>query len=150
MRIVAYLSCRHSLKAFQILSTRSGFGKSRLPILSKHEILKWYFSMFNQKELRILIGGIEEPVDVDDLQKCAVYGGLYDENHDTIKMFWKVLFSSARTRTLSTQILTAFPGCQIVRSRPATVTFTLRYELQSASFTVSLSPYHIVPRICQD
>lgn len=46
--------------------------------------------MFNQQELQILIGGVEEPVDVDDLMRNSVYGGVFDESHATIQRFWKV------------------------------------------------------------
>lgn len=46
--------------------------------------------MFNQQELQILIGGIEEPVDVEDLMQNAVYGGVYDTDHVVIQRFWKV------------------------------------------------------------
>lgn len=46
--------------------------------------------MFNQQELQILIGGTEDPIDIDDLQANTVYGGAYSEEHETIKSFWKV------------------------------------------------------------
>lgn len=45
--------------------------------------------MFNQQELQILIGGTEDPVDVVDLRANTVYGGAYDDSHDTVKAFWK-------------------------------------------------------------
>ncbi|KDQ20978.1 hypothetical protein BOTBODRAFT_26989 [Botryobasidium botryosum FD-172 SS1] len=53
---------------------------------------KW-LRMFNQQELQILIGGVEDPIDIDDLRSNAVYGGLYDDQHDTIQSFWKVVKS---------------------------------------------------------
>ncbi|KAG8812122.1 hypothetical protein FRC17_002178 [Serendipita sp. 399] len=53
---------------------------------------KW-LRMFNQQELRILVGGAEEPIDVDDWQANSVYGGLFDENHPTVNMFWNVVKS---------------------------------------------------------
>lgn len=46
--------------------------------------------MFNQQELQMLIGGTPGPIDLDDLRANCVYGGLYDESHEVIKMFWKV------------------------------------------------------------
>jgi ubiquitin-protein ligase E3 C len=49
--------------------------------------------MFNQQELQVLVGGAEEPIDVDDLKRNVVYGGLYDEDHETIRMFWRVVKS---------------------------------------------------------
>jgi len=53
---------------------------------------KW-LRMFNQQELQILIGGVEDPIDIDDLRSSVVYGGLFDEQNDTIKSFWKVVKS---------------------------------------------------------
>ena len=47
--------------------------------------------MFNQQELRILIGGVNSPIDLDDLRENTLYGGLYDENEETIQLFWKVV-----------------------------------------------------------
>lgn len=46
--------------------------------------------MFNQQELQILLGGVNAPVDLDDLRAFTNYGGLYNENEPTIQMFWKV------------------------------------------------------------
>lgn len=46
--------------------------------------------MFNQQEVQILIGGVNSPIDLDDLQRHTNYGGLYDEKHETIVAFWKV------------------------------------------------------------
>lgn len=51
---------------------------------------KW-LRMFNQQELKVLVGGAEEPVDIDDLRRNVVYGGLYDEEHPTIRMFWRIV-----------------------------------------------------------
>ncbi len=47
--------------------------------------------MFNQQELQILIGGVNAPIDLDDLRENTLYGGLYDENEETIQLFWKVV-----------------------------------------------------------
>lgn len=54
---------------------------------------KW-LRMFNQQELQILIGGVEEPVDIEDLRQNSVYGGVYDDSHQTIQLFWKVCVAS--------------------------------------------------------
>ncbi|KAF8148075.1 hypothetical protein B0H34DRAFT_803194 [Crassisporium funariophilum] len=53
---------------------------------------KW-LRMFNQQEVQILIGGVNSPIDLDDLQRYTNYGGLYDEKHPTIVAFWNVLNS---------------------------------------------------------
>ena len=47
-------------------------------------------SMFNQQELQILIGGVNTPVDVEDLRSNTNYGGLYNDDNETIQAFWRV------------------------------------------------------------
>ena len=49
--------------------------------------------MFNQQELQILIGGVDSPIDIDDLRSNTLYGGLYDDNEPTIEAFWRVVLS---------------------------------------------------------
>jgi ubiquitin-protein ligase E3 C len=46
--------------------------------------------MFNQQELQILLGGVNSPIDLEDLRQNTQYGGLYDNEHPTIELFWKV------------------------------------------------------------
>nr|GAT53416.1 HECT-domain-containing protein [Mycena chlorophos] len=53
---------------------------------------KW-LKMFNQQELQQLIGGTDQPIDIDDLAGNTQYGGLYDANHPTIVSFWRVVRS---------------------------------------------------------
>ncbi|KAF8228327.1 hypothetical protein L208DRAFT_1404020 [Tricholoma matsutake] len=48
--------------------------------------------MFNQQEVQILLGGMNAPIDFDDLRRNTNYGGLYDDNEATIAAFWKVHF----------------------------------------------------------
>ncbi|KAF8156534.1 hypothetical protein B0H34DRAFT_783018 [Crassisporium funariophilum] len=43
--------------------------------------------MFNQQEVQLLIGGVNTPIDIADLQQLANYGGLYDTHHPTIQIF---------------------------------------------------------------
>lgn len=55
-----------------------------------------WLSMFNQLELQRLVGGDSSEIDIDDLRRNTVYGGLYvigddNEEHPTIKLFWKVM-----------------------------------------------------------
>ncbi|KAI5789013.1 hypothetical protein EDC01DRAFT_658502 [Geopyxis carbonaria] len=56
-----------------------------------------WLSMFNQSELQTLLGGEEgTPIDLDDLKKNTVYGGLYvvgddQQEHPTIRLFWQVM-----------------------------------------------------------
>lgn len=55
-----------------------------------------WLSMFNQSELQTLIGGDSSEIDVADLRRNTLYGGVYvigddGEEHPTIKLFWKVM-----------------------------------------------------------
>ncbi|KAI0820473.1 HECT-domain-containing protein [Trametes gibbosa] len=51
---------------------------------------KW-LRMFNQQELQILLGGVNSPVDLDDLRTYTQYGGLYNDHEHTIEIFWSVV-----------------------------------------------------------
>lgn len=53
--------------------------------------------MFNQQELQILLGGVNAPVDLDDLREHTNYGGLYDNEEPTIQAFWRVRYSYKKT-----------------------------------------------------
>ena len=64
-----------------------------------------WLSMFNQSELQRLVGGDSSEIDIDDLRRNTVYGGLYvigddNEEHPTVKLFWKVMrsFTDAQRR----------------------------------------------------
>jgi hypothetical protein len=46
--------------------------------------------MFNQQELQVLLGGVNTPIDIEDLRRNTFYGGLYDDQEPTIVAFWKV------------------------------------------------------------
>ena len=46
--------------------------------------------MFNQQELQVLLGGVNTPIDLNDLRQNTNYGGLYDDKEPTIVAFWKV------------------------------------------------------------
>ena len=46
--------------------------------------------MFNQQEVQILLGGVNSPVDLEDLRSHTNYGGLYDNKETTIETFWNV------------------------------------------------------------
>ena len=48
------------------------------------------YRMFNQQELQILIGGVDSPIDLDDLRKHTQYGGAYKDDDPIIDTFWKV------------------------------------------------------------
>ncbi|TFK31976.1 HECT-domain-containing protein [Crucibulum laeve] len=62
---------------------------------------KW-LRMFNQQEVQVLLGGVNAPIDLDDLRQHTNYGGLYDNNEPTIVAFWKVVntFDQEQRRAL--------------------------------------------------
>ena len=51
---------------------------------------KW-IRMFNQQELQILLGGVNSPIDLEDLRAHTQYGGLFNDHEPTIEMFWRVV-----------------------------------------------------------
>lgn len=64
-----------------------------------------WLSMFNQSELQRLVGGDSSEIDIEDLRRNTICSGLYEigddgEEHDTIKLFWKVMrgFTDAQRR----------------------------------------------------
>ncbi|KAH8928415.1 HECT-domain-containing protein [Atractiella rhizophila] len=64
-----------------------------------------WLQMFNQSELKILVGGVEgEEIDVDDLRNNTVYSGAdgFDEAHETVRLFWSVVkrFSNEEKKNL--------------------------------------------------
>ncbi|KAI9863976.1 MAG: hypothetical protein M1824_006014 [Vezdaea acicularis] len=55
-----------------------------------------WLSMFNQAEIQTLIGGESSEIDVADLRKNTLYGGIYTigddlQEHPSVKLFWQVL-----------------------------------------------------------
>lgn len=80
-----------------------------------------WLSMFNQSELQTLISGSRGEIDVSDLRRNTLYGGVYaigddGQEHPTVQLFWKgtclfgapvarfVFFSGCKT-CLTTQCL---------------------------------------------
>lgn len=55
-----------------------------------------WLSMFNQTELQTLVSGDSGDIDVADLRRNTLYGGVYTigddkEEHPTVKLFWDVM-----------------------------------------------------------
>ena len=55
-----------------------------------------WLSMFNQSELQTLVSGDYGDIDVSDLRRNTLYGGVYvigddNEEHPTVKLFWEVM-----------------------------------------------------------
>ena len=60
--------------------------------------------MFSQREVQILIGGVNSLIDLDDLRRNTSYEGLYDDNHETA-MFWNVSHLSVLSLVFSTVLI---------------------------------------------
>jgi ubiquitin-protein ligase E3 C len=56
--------------------------------------------MFNQQELQLLLGGVNTPIDLEDLRRNTNYGGLYDDKEPTIVAFWRVRPQTERPTSL--------------------------------------------------
>jgi len=81
-----YLMSNYRLNA-QLSSQCSAFFAGLSEIIPER-----FLRLFNQTELRILVGGADESIDVEDLKSHTVYGGWDgEENNPTIRMFWKVV-----------------------------------------------------------
>jgi ubiquitin-protein ligase E3 C len=57
-----------------------------------------WLSMFNQAELQTLVGGASSEIDVKDLRKNTLYGGVYvigddHQEHSSVRLFWNVMKS---------------------------------------------------------
>ena len=88
------LVCRHKLDR-QIAAQSRAFFSGLSEIIDS----KW-LRMFDQRELRQLIGGEETLIDLDDLRaNCETSGFRTD---DTMRMFWKVVkgFNQEERRAL--------------------------------------------------
>lgn len=91
-----------------------------------------WLSMFNQSELQTLIGGGSSEIDVADLRRNTIYGGVYvigddNEEHPTVKMFWDVLedFSDADRRKLL-KYVTSTPRAPILGFKQLNPPFSIR------------------------
>ncbi|KAF3904037.1 hypothetical protein AA313_de0208752 [Arthrobotrys entomopaga] len=85
----------HLLSRYKLVTQGKLQTNSFLKGLSSIISPRW-LSMFNQSELQTLVGGNESPLDINDLRRNTVYGGIYtigDDNreHPTIEMFWRVM-----------------------------------------------------------
>ena len=91
-----------------------------------------WLSMFNQSELQTLIGGGSSEIDVSDLRRNTLYGGVYmigddNEEHPTVKMFWRVMqsFSDAERRKVL-KYVTSTPRAPILGFRQLNPPFSIR------------------------
>ncbi|KAI8899203.1 hypothetical protein BC833DRAFT_614692 [Globomyces pollinis-pini] len=80
-----YLVANYKLNV-QIARQCSAFFQGLVDLINP----RW-IKMFNEQELQILIGGLQVPIDINNLKQFTTYGGVFDEHHPTIVMFWNVI-----------------------------------------------------------
>ncbi|QDS75114.1 hypothetical protein FKW77_007378 [Venturia effusa] len=109
-----------------------------------------WLSMFNQSELQTLIGGTSSSIDLADLRRNTLYGGLYvrgddPEDHPTIQLFWRVMesFTDGERRAVL-KFITSTPRAPLLGFASLQPAFSIRdsgddeTRLPSASTCVNL------------
>ena len=91
-----------------------------------------WLSMFNQSELQTLIGGDSSEINIPDLRRNTLYGGVYaigddNEEHPTVKMFWEAMqgFSDADRRKVL-KYVTSTPRAPLLGFSQLNPRFSLR------------------------
>ncbi|CAK7216499.1 ubiquitin-protein ligase (E3) [Sporothrix bragantina] len=91
-----------------------------------------WLRMFNQNELQRLVGGDSSEIDVEDLRRNTIYGGLYvigddHEEHPTVKLFWDVVQSLPDDdRRLLLKYVTSTPRAPLLGFSQLSPKFSIR------------------------
>lgn len=96
--IIEYLHLLSKQKLHSDISKQTkAFVKGLGNVLPMHMI-----RMFTPREIQLIISGDHSEIDISDMQNNVIYTGGYSGNHETIKIFWKVLesFSDMERRQL--------------------------------------------------
>jgi|SRR6266404_6694441 len=91
--------------------------------------------MFNQQELQVLLGGVNTPVDLDDLRRNTNYGGLYSNEEPTIRNFWKVGLDKSPSLSKA-RFFVFFKGRRGFRCRTTSGFTALRHERRETTSSV--------------
>lgn len=54
--------------------------------------LEW-LQMFNEREIQVLVSGAQVPINIEDLKLHTTYSGVFNNEHESIDHFWKVVSS---------------------------------------------------------
>ncbi|KAL3283640.1 hypothetical protein HHI36_006779 [Cryptolaemus montrouzieri] len=92
----------------QCISFREGLD-SVVPLL--------WLKLFNHNELQVIIGGDTQEINLKDLRAHTAYGGEFTADHETILLFWKILYDFNDTQRK--QLLKFVTSC----SRPPLLGF---------------------------
>lgn len=109
-----------------------------------------WLSMFNRAEMQRLVGGDSKAIDVADLRRNTVYGGLYvigddGQEHETVQLFWRVMegFSDEQRRDVL-KFVTSTPRAPLLGFTQLSPLFSIRDggsaedRLPSASTCINL------------
>ncbi|KAL1888746.1 ubiquitin-protein ligase (E3) [Sporothrix stenoceras] len=122
---ISYVA-RHRLMAQPYLVTKAflrGLGTIIDPV---------WLRMFNQNELQRLVGGDSSEIDIDDLRRNTIYGGLYQigddlQEHPTVKLFWDVVQSLPDDdRRLLLKYVTSTPRAPLLGFSQLSPKFSIR------------------------
>ena len=122
---ISYIA-RHRLQAQPYLQTNAflqGLGQVIQP--------SW-LSMFNQSELQTLVGGDAGDIDVADLRRNTLYGGVYVigddlQEHPTVQLFWEVMDSlSNEDRRKVLKFVTSTPTAPLLGFSHLNPRFSIR------------------------
>lgn len=103
---------------------------SRVVVLTNFSKITLPCSMFNQQELQILLGGVNSPIDLEDLRANTQYGGLYNDQEPTVQMFWRVRVPCSSCCFMrGGTYLTCHTGYWHLRARGAASIVTVCHEL---------------------
>jgi len=112
----------------------------------------YWLKMFNQSELQKLVGGdTGSPIDVEDLRRNTIYGGVYSighdgEEHETIKLFWQVMHGlddSDRRKVL--RFVTSVARAPLLGFRVLRPRFSIRDAGDDQTRLCSASKNHLPP-----
>lgn len=91
-----------------------------------------WLSMFNQSELQTLLGGDSSEIDVADLRRNTLYGGVYaigddGEEHPVVQRFWEAMqaFSDSDRRKVL-KYVTSTPRAPLLGFRQLNPNFSIR------------------------
>lgn len=154
---ISYIA-RHRLQSQPLYQTNAflqGLGQIIQP--------SW-LSMFNQSELQTLVGGDSGDIDVADLRRNTLYGGVYTigddkEEHPTVKMFWEVMERlTNEERQMVLKFVTSTPRAPLLGFSHLNPRFSIRdssedqERLPSTSTCVNLLklPRYSNPRVLRE
>ncbi|KAF2153906.1 hypothetical protein K461DRAFT_276962, partial [Myriangium duriaei CBS 260.36] len=91
-----------------------------------------WLAMFNQSELQNLVGGAASSINVEDLRRNTIYGGLYvigddGQEHPSVQLFWRVMHElSDEEKGKVLKFVTSTPRAPLLGFGSLTPKFSIR------------------------